>query len=148
MADIRRLRRTTCLDCGIELNAKTAFRKGDRGWRSRCKTCHIANRRARETRDEEARRLFIDREVCDICHQPERAKRNGQVRMLCKDHDHRTGEWRGLLCSRCNNAIGLFSDNVGLLQEAIKYLESPPGLVLLDDEPAETRIEYLKYRPK
>lgn len=87
---------------------------------------------------------MLDREVCDICKRPETAKRNGVVRLLNKDHNHLTGEWRGLLCSRCNQAIGMFNDNVALLQRAIEYLENPPGLVLVDDHPAETRQEWRK----
>lgn len=87
---------------------------------------------------------MLDRDVCDICHRPETAKRNGAVRLLNKDHDHITGEWRGLLCSRCNQAIGMFNDNVALLQRAIEYLQNPPGLVLVDDEPAEARQEWRK----
>lgn len=39
------------------------------------------------------------------------------------DHDHKTGEIRGLLCNRCNLAIGQFEDNTKTLQNAITYLE-------------------------
>jgi hypothetical protein len=46
------------------------------------------------------------------------------------DHDHSccSGVWscgqcvRGLLCSNCNTAIGLFKDNKELLIEAVEYL--------------------------
>jgi hypothetical protein len=46
------------------------------------------------------------------------------------DHNHSccSGGWscgncvRGLLCSNCNTAIGLFKDNTSLLLEATKYL--------------------------
>lgn len=136
----RRLRRTHCSDCGIELNAETGYRKSHhRGWHSQCKECkRVARRQANQEREAQ-NRMFVDREFCDICHQPERQTRSGEVRMLNKDHDHSTGEWRGLLCSRCNAAIGMFNDNVELMLSAIRYLQNPPGLVLLDDQPAETR---------
>jgi hypothetical protein len=39
------------------------------------------------------------------------------------DHDHATGKIRGLLCARCNMAIGLFKDNPVFLRSAIEYLE-------------------------
>lgn len=38
------------------------------------------------------------------------------------DHNHKTGKGRGLLCRRCNSAIGLFDDNIELMNLAIKYL--------------------------
>ncbi len=40
------------------------------------------------------------------------------------DHDHKTGTYRGLLCSRCNTAIGLFRDSKKNLLAAVAYLES------------------------
>jgi len=38
------------------------------------------------------------------------------------DHDHETGEVRGLLCRRCNLGIGFFKDSIRLLKNAIEYL--------------------------
>jgi hypothetical protein len=39
------------------------------------------------------------------------------------DHDHTTGRIRGLLCTRCNAAIGLFEENPRLLRQAVGYLQ-------------------------
>lgn len=41
----------------------------------------------------------------------------------CIDHNHETGEIRGLLCKKCNFGIGLFNDDIKLLKKAIKYLK-------------------------
>lgn len=63
--------------------------------------------------------------VCWICEKPEtrRDKRTGAVSRLAVDHCHETGINRGLLCAAHNTAIGLFKHDIGLLREAIKYLE-------------------------
>jgi hypothetical protein len=55
---------------------------------------------------------------CGICG----SVPTGKAR-LHLDHDHETGERRGFLCFRCNNALGDFSGNVALLRTAIEWLE-------------------------
>ena len=57
--------------------------------------------------------------VCFICKQTE----DGRYKSLAVDHNHFTGKVRGLLCSKCNRALGLFQDSRALLQEADKYLK-------------------------
>lgn len=44
-------------------------------------------------------------------------------RALSVDHNHDTGEVRGLLCSRCNTGIGQLRDSIELLEKAIVYLK-------------------------
>lgn len=39
------------------------------------------------------------------------------------DHSHTTGLIRGLLCRKCNSAIGYFREDPSLLERAIKYLK-------------------------
>ena len=52
---------------------------------------------------------------CEICsdHKPR----------LCIDHDHATGEVRGLLCHRCNRGLGYFRDEKPFLVAAGDYVE-------------------------
>ena len=58
--------------------------------------------------------------VCDICNEPESGSRNN---FLAVDHSHETNKIRGLLCTTCNRAIGLFKDDIEVLEKAIKYLK-------------------------
>jgi hypothetical protein len=39
------------------------------------------------------------------------------------DHDKQTGEVRGLLCGKCNAAIGLLKEDKKVMNNAIKYIE-------------------------
>ena len=57
--------------------------------------------------------------VCSICKQPDK-----QGIRLAVDHNHDTGEVRGLLCGNCNKAIGLMRDSPAILFRAIEYLNS------------------------
>lgn len=38
------------------------------------------------------------------------------------DHNHKTGEFRGVLCKKCNRGLGFFADSPVLLKRAYDYL--------------------------
>ncbi len=52
---------------------------------------------------------------CAIC--------KDETHKLFIDHNHVTGEVRGLLCHFCNTGIGLFRDDTNRLESAIEYLK-------------------------
>lgn len=62
---------------------------------------------------------------CAICKQPEPIfdNRTNKKRLLSVDHNHKTGEVRGLLCTNCNNGLGRFRDKIKFLNNAINYLK-------------------------
>ena len=63
--------------------------------------------------------LFGQGGSCAICGTKEWGKRGPIV-----DHDHFTGNVRGILCNRCNVCLGQLDDNLGLMRNAVRYLES------------------------
>lgn len=56
---------------------------------------------------------------CAICGTN---KPNGRTNEFVVDHCHNTGKVRGLLCHPCNSGIGMFKDEVDILNKAILYL--------------------------
>lgn len=61
---------------------------------------------------------------CKACGRVESViGRGGRLKPLAVDHDHETGEVRGLLCQACNMALGLLDDDVERLQALITYLK-------------------------
>lgn len=62
-------------------------------------------------------------DACAICRTDDKGTgRNGPFDVWQVDHDHETGAVRGLLCSPCNLALGLFGDDPDRLAAAIAYL--------------------------
>ena len=54
----------------------------------------------------------------------------GSKDRLCIDHCHNTNEVRGLLCSKCNTALGMFDDDPKKMENAVKYLKDGPHFQL------------------
>lgn len=71
----------------------------------------------------------IQKYKCAICRIPE-----GQFEeALIVDHDHNTGEVRGLLCKRCNSGLGFMKDSPKRLIRAARYLYSKKNLTPFDE---------------
>jgi hypothetical protein len=68
--------------------------------------------------------LIMQNNLCAICktHEDYMDRKKGIKRSLAVDHDHITGKVRGLLCHKCNTAIGLFNDTLSTVESAINYL--------------------------
>jgi hypothetical protein len=98
-----------------------------------CKECN--NRRSRESRerlhggsrhyhlkhrygigaDDFDRMVAEQGRLCAIC---------GRADPEHVDHDHETGEVRGILCFNCNGGLGQFRDDVDALRSAAAYLSA------------------------
>lgn len=67
---------------------------------------------------EEYDKMFQEQNgLCAIC------LRSDTLRELSVDHNHETGKIRGLLCGKCNLAIGNLEENIEHFYSAIRYLE-------------------------
>ena len=62
--------------------------------------------------------LAVQNGACAIC-----AAHHSECGRLVVDHDHQTGSVRGLLCHKCNLAIGLLDEDVERVGMASAYLK-------------------------
>jgi predicted Fe-S protein YdhL (DUF1289 family) len=57
--------------------------------------------------------FLVEDGECFVCKETEN---------LCIDHDHYTGEIRGVLCSKCNLGLGLLGDTLQSIENIRQYL--------------------------
>ena len=128
----------TCMNCKVTKSADDFYTHKDGHLRHECKLCMNKKARARHKearkkpgygRDQYLKRYGITHQdyermleaqggVCAICRSVETKKWDH----FSVDHNHETGEVRGLLCATCNTGLGQFQDNPSLLVEAANYL--------------------------
>ena len=130
----------TCLMCGNEksleeFSVQTA-RTGNHGRDPRCKACvkaykalpeNQARRRITERRRKFRKMGVTEEEViasfwqhgscCAACRKPLILWASN----MAVDHDHKTGKFRGVLCSSCNTTLGIFNEDVDLLMALVAY---------------------------
>ena len=134
-----------CIDClaeGIESKRKTPHPG------PRCATHHRQVRKARRSRThgkhiedtygitpEEYWAIYeAQGGKCFICQ-----RATGERKRLSTDHDHVSGEVRGLLDTACNRLLGHLRDDPAAADRIAAYLESPPARKILSPEPEEWR---------
>lgn len=69
------------------------------------------------TLEEYSAMLIAQNYACAICKLTCKSGRD-----LAVDHNHKNNSVRGLLCGKCNMALGLLDDNIDVLKSAIIYL--------------------------
>lgn len=64
--------------------------------------------------------------TCALCR-----RATGKSKRLAVDHDHKTGQPRGLLCGPCNQLLGHGRDDPDFFQRIIEYLKLSPYTEML-----------------
>ncbi len=114
-----------CRSCGVEKPLSEFHKRSDTGkYQNGCKECYHSAQMKRNygiTLEVYDRMYEQQNGLCAICRLPQLSKRNTR---FCVDHDHDTGQVRGLLCDSCNRGIGLLKDDPRLLENAAQYLRA------------------------
>ena len=128
-----------CRTCGVEKELEEFYKSGRKGKpeerHTECKECtkvrvknnHCPTRaRSNELRRkygitlEDYNRMLEDQGgTCMTCPSTPESQRHGRLHV---DHNHDTGEVRGLLCHNCNTALGLLNEDISTLSALITYL--------------------------
>ena len=82
------------------------------------------------TKDEYYKLIDDQGNNCAICNKPETrvtVKGSDRVTKLVLDHCHKSNKIRGLLCFKCNSALGFFNDDIQVISNAADYLRRHHG---------------------
>lgn len=123
----------TCTKCNLSKDDSEFRPRSDRPGKfmSVCRICENINARGQKYRPVVSKTLNLKKRfgltleqwdemnlqqggMCAIC--------DGESE-LCVDHNHITGQIRGLLCKSCNLSLGLMKDSVTTAQAAVNYLK-------------------------
>ena len=119
--------------------------KANGGRKYACKECTNAKRRGKNQIDnrryhlsskygitpEKYDEMYLQQNgLCRVCEQSGEVRSGGKRAKnsidLFVDHDHIDGTVRGLLCHKCNVAIGLLYDDPILMERAAQYVRGMP----------------------
>ena len=117
----------TCSKCHRTLSESFfSPHSGGKYPRPECKSCN--NRLSKERRT--LKKLYGNPPkdyCCPICLKKEEQLigTGGKANTVWViDHNHLTGEFRGWLCHNCNRGIGVFKDDIIIMQRAIDYINT------------------------
>lgn len=112
-----------CKSCAVEKNRLCAERDPSRY--ERFERPSKLKRLYGITVEDYNRMLVEQRGGCAICGSTDAKHRKytrAKVAAFSVDHDHKTGNVRGLLCNHCNRAVGLINDNPNVAASMASYL--------------------------
>lgn len=120
-----------CSICGDSKPVAPCFSRNHYSYRSECNECRsdLFSAKNREktfgiSTEEYQQKLVDQNNVCAICgRQDHYRNRSGHgIRNLAVDHNHETGQIRGLLCGWCNRAVGFLREDPDLARQLADYL--------------------------
>lgn len=129
-----------CSRCKVEKPLEEFYKnKAQRlGVGNQCKSCErYAKAKAKfglepEQLDELYRR---QNNSCFICERPE----SELTMKMAIDHDHKTGEVRGLLCNFCNRRVIGRHRDAARFRRAAEYLEQGTGWIIPNKKPKKRK---------
>jgi hypothetical protein len=77
---------------------------------------------------------------CAICYKPLKLKQY----KFAVDHCHDSDDVRGILCVRCNTALGSFGDDPDMILRAAEYLNNPPALGRVKKHDGRKKVTFLR----
>lgn len=113
-----------CSSCGRILLIDKFYPSTLRNKRYRCIRCVHSSTRTWMyglSKDQVRRMKKKQRNRCAICYV--KFTRGKSKTQCCIDHDHSTGQVRGMICDGCNRMLGCAKDDIDILSSAIEYLE-------------------------
>ena len=113
-----------CRNCGV-LKSISEFHQrssGLVGYHTACKECIAPTLRDKNLRERygisgfQYELMYKEQDgKCLVCCKP--------FKVLCVDHNYKTGNVSGLLCKKCNSYLGHIGDSIEYLERAIQYLK-------------------------
>lgn len=132
---IYKLQSKKCSKCKLEKDV-SFFHKDSKnryGLTSQCKDCIRKRTNAYNRANPEKKREqnYLTRYGISLSDYENLYKKQNGKCAICKnklekgvvDHNHTTGEVRGILCNSCNTAIGLAKENPEILSNMIEYIQ-------------------------
>jgi len=114
-------------NCGNECPPERTSTRGFKIQYRQCHTCSnlisnygINNGQRKQILTEQNNKCKICSKEISFTGQTQKGDNSKESAVL--DHCHSTGNVRGVLCTPCNRALGLFKDSQDILNSAINYL--------------------------
>jgi hypothetical protein len=120
-----------CKKCNITLNEENYPTLFKNTWQGYCSKCFLESikekNRIKSQYNKIAKREKLNPELskitnCEICNIEFNKIDTRQGDSRNYDHNHITGKVRGVICNRCNHLLGIYRDNINLINQKIEHL--------------------------